>query len=100
MDGWRDKDFVDFAMSIGDIDQHPSIISTSIHPSLSHLYHHRSSSSSIVIISSLPLPLQAANNPVGYKGVTDCFVRILKEEGVGTFYRCYIDDYDYDYYEG
>jgi len=33
------------------------------------------------------LVIQAANNPVGYKGVTDCFVRILKEEGVGTFYR-------------
>jgi hypothetical protein len=85
-------------LSIGDINQHPSIISTSIHPSLSHLYNNRSSSSSIVINSSQPLPLQAANNPVGYKGVTDCFVRILKEEGVGTFYRCYIDDDDYDYY--
>lgn len=27
------------------------------------------------------------NCPVAYKGVTDCFCRILKEEGVGAFYR-------------
>ena len=46
------------------------------HPSIDH--HH---------LVSVSLPLQAANNPVGYKGVTDCFVRILREEGIGTFYR-------------
>lgn len=31
--------------------------------------------------------IQAANCPKNYKGVADCFFRILKEEGVGTFYR-------------
>lgn len=33
------------------------------------------------------LVIQTANNPKNYKGVVDCFVRILKEEGAGTFYR-------------
>ena len=28
-----------------------------------------------------------AGCPVAYKGVSDCFYRILKEEGVGAFYR-------------
>lgn len=27
------------------------------------------------------------NSKGAYKGVTDCFVRILKEEGVGSLYR-------------
>lgn len=31
--------------------------------------------------------IQAANCPKNYKGVADCFFRILKEEGVGSFYR-------------
>ena len=40
---------------------------------------------------SLPPPLhppsQVANNPRAYKGVRDCFTRVLSEEGVGAFYR-------------
>jgi Mitochondrial carrier protein len=28
-----------------------------------------------------------ADCPIAYKGVSDCFYRILKEEGVGAFYR-------------
>ena len=28
-----------------------------------------------------------AGCPIAYKGVSDCFYRILKEEGVGAFYR-------------
>ena len=28
-----------------------------------------------------------ANCPTAYRGVSDCFYRILKEEGVGAFYR-------------
>jgi Mitochondrial carrier protein len=27
------------------------------------------------------------NSPTAYRGVRDCFYRILKEEGVGAFYR-------------
>jgi Mitochondrial carrier protein len=30
---------------------------------------------------------QLAGCPTAYKGVSDCFYRILKEEGVGAFYR-------------
>ena len=30
---------------------------------------------------------QVANNPRAYKGVRDCFSRVLREEGVGAFYR-------------
>jgi len=33
------------------------------------------------------LVIQAADCPRNYKGVADCFFRILKEEGAGTFYR-------------
>jgi hypothetical protein len=33
------------------------------------------------------LVIQMAGNPRPYLGVKDCFVRILKEEGVGSFYR-------------
>ena len=28
-----------------------------------------------------------ADCPIAYKGVSDCFYRILKEEGAGAFYR-------------
>lgn len=33
------------------------------------------------------LVTQCSVSGAGYKGVTDCFVRILKEEGIGSFYR-------------
>ena len=33
------------------------------------------------------LVTQVANNPRAYKGVRDCFTRVLREEGVGAFYR-------------
>jgi len=33
------------------------------------------------------LVIQEVGCPRPYKGVTDCFLRVLKEEGVGTFYR-------------
>lgn len=33
------------------------------------------------------LVIQEVGCPRAYKGVADCFIRVLKEEGVGTFYR-------------
>lgn len=33
------------------------------------------------------LVLQTSSGQMAYRGVTDCFVRILREEGIGTFYR-------------
>jgi solute carrier family 25 S-adenosylmethionine transporter 26 len=33
------------------------------------------------------LVIQEVGCPRPYKGVTDCFIRVLKEEGIGTFYR-------------
>jgi solute carrier family 25 S-adenosylmethionine transporter 26 len=33
------------------------------------------------------LVIQEVGCPRAYKGVTDCFIRVLKEEGIGTFYR-------------
>jgi solute carrier family 25 S-adenosylmethionine transporter 26 len=33
------------------------------------------------------LVIQEVGCPRAYKGVTDCFIRVLREEGIGTFYR-------------
>ena len=48
------------------------------------------SSDLILTLPSLPpppSPSQVANHPRAYKGVRDCFTRVLREEGVGAFYR-------------
>jgi hypothetical protein len=33
------------------------------------------------------LVVQTANSPIAYKGMIDCFSRIIREEGIGTFYK-------------
>lgn len=33
------------------------------------------------------LVIQMSDSPLAYKGVSDCFLRIFKEEGIGAFYR-------------
>lgn len=33
------------------------------------------------------LVIQMSDSPAAYKGVSDCFIRIMKEEGIGAFYR-------------
>ncbi len=33
------------------------------------------------------LVVQTASSPMAYNGMIDCFARIVREEGIGTFYK-------------